>query len=96
VVCTLASGRISEKTLPISFPAKKHLLVLLGKQVDVNLAGKIKNGWNFFWCIELKESMAGKYSETVGTCSKLAGTCFTIRKTKFQSKFQQEKGPELE
>ncbi len=29
-------------------PPKLHLLVLLGKRVDVILAGKMKNGWNFF------------------------------------------------
>jgi hypothetical protein len=43
-----------------------------------------------------EELMAGKYSKTAGTCSELAGTSFTIRKTKFQSNFWQEKGPGLE
>jgi hypothetical protein len=40
-------------------PPKIYLLVSLGKQIDVILAGKIKNGGNFFWCMKLEESMAG-------------------------------------
>jgi hypothetical protein len=74
----------------IIMPPKLHLLVLLGKQVDVILAGNIKNGGNVFWCLKSEELMAGKYSKTLGTCFELAGTCFMIGKTKFQSKFQQK------
>ncbi len=58
---------------------KLHLLVLLGKQVDVILVGKIKSDGNFFRCMKLEEIIAGKYYETSGTCSELAGTCFTFR-----------------
>jgi hypothetical protein len=36
--------------------------------------------------MKLEESMAGPYFETVGTCSKLVGTIFTIEKNKIPIK----------
>jgi hypothetical protein len=57
-------------------PPKLHLLILLGKQVDVILAGK-RNGRKVFQCMRSEESMAGEDS-------KLAGTNFRIGKMKFQ------------
>jgi hypothetical protein len=56
----------------------------------------IKYGGNFLWCMKLEELMVGKYSKIAGTCSKLAGTSFTIGKKKFKLKFLGGKGPESE
>jgi hypothetical protein len=67
----------------INMQPKLHLLVLLGKRVDVILAGNIKNGENFFQCMKSEELMMGKYSEIAGRYLELVGTSFTMRKTKF-------------
>jgi hypothetical protein len=45
------------------------------------MAGQ-KKGGKVFWFMKLEESMAGEDSEPAGTCYKLAGTHFTIRKIK--------------
>ncbi len=63
-------------------PPKLHQLVLLGKRVDIILAGK-KKGRNIFRFMKLEESMAGEDSELTGTFSELAETNFTIQKIKF-------------
>jgi hypothetical protein len=65
VVCTHASGRISEKTLTISFPVKITFTHFTWKMIRVNFGGQNLKWWDVFFSMELKELIAGKYSKTV-------------------------------
>jgi hypothetical protein len=67
-------------------PPKLHLLVLLGKRIDVILAGKIENGGNLFQWMKLEEPMARKYSKNTGNVFQIGGNKFYDRKNKIPMK----------
>jgi hypothetical protein len=58
MVCTLASGRISEKKLAISFPAKITSTYFTWKTRRCNFCGQNKKWRELFQCMKLEKSMA--------------------------------------
>ncbi len=66
------------------------LLEIIPTSTQLTDIGKV------FRFMKLEESMAGEDSKSEERCSELAGTHFTIKKIKFQGKFQISKWPELD
>jgi hypothetical protein len=86
MICTLASGKISEKTLAISFPAKLTSTCFTWKTSRCNFCGQNKSWRACFLMHEIGRIDGGKVFQTGGNMFRIGGNKFYDRKNEIPMK----------